>query len=195
MVLTAIISFVIGIIGWSFTEYAMHNWYGHLAKGKNDFSREHLMHHARKDYFAPTGKKLQTAVPVLSLLGLVSVLLVGWVAGLAFIVGFAATYTGYEVLHYRLHVAPPSGWYSRWARKHHFSHHFNCPKSNHGVTSPIWDIVFRTYERPRVVRVPRKMAMDWLLDDEGRLRAEFSADYDVREAHASPRSTARDSEL
>lgn len=187
MVISVIVAFAVGVAGWSFSEYALHNWWGHLAKGKNEFSREHLAHHAKKDYFTPTPKKLLTAVPVLSALGAGSVLLVGWAHGLAFVAGFAAMYTTYEVLHYQLHVSPPTGWYSRWARKHHFAHHFNCPKKNHGVTSPIWDIVFRTYERPDVVRVPRKMAMRWLFDETGALRPELAADYDVREAHAPAR--------
>ena len=40
---------------------------------------------------------------------------------------------------------------------------------NHGVTTPVWDWVFGTLERPQSIRVPRKYvhAFAWLLDDEG----------------------------
>jgi hypothetical protein len=49
---------------------------------------------------------------------------------------------------------------------------------NHTVTMPLWDIVFGT----RVVitgpvRVPRRLALVWLLDDDGAVRPEYAADY------------------
>jgi hypothetical protein len=51
---------------------------------------------------------------------------------------------------------------------------------NHGVTSPLWDIVFRTYERPVVVRVPRRHApkLPWLLDG-GRIADALTADFEL----------------
>jgi hypothetical protein len=48
---------------------------------------------------------------------------------------------------------------------------------NHGVTSPLWDKVFGTYEAPAQVRVPRRLAMIWLVDEQGELRAEFADRY------------------
>ena len=49
--------------------------------------------------------------------------------------------------------------------QHHLHHHFRNPKANHGVTSPVWDHVFRTADPVEVVRVPRKLAPFWLTDD------------------------------
>ena len=51
--------------------------------------------------------------------------------------------------------------------------------ANHGVTWSVWDHVFGTYEAPGCVRVPRRMAMVWLVDEDGALRPEFAADYEV----------------
>jgi len=178
--LTIPAAFVGGAFLWSFTEYAMHNWRGHKGKGKNPFSREHLAHHADSDYFTPTYKKVRTA-SVVTLLVLPPL---AWAGGLPFgvalVAGFLASYIGYEVLHRRIHTHPPTGPYGRWARKHHFYHHFSRPNLNHGVTSPIWDVVFGTLERPEVVRVPAKKAMSWLLDPEtGDVAAPYAADYVV----------------
>jgi hypothetical protein len=39
------------------------------------------------------------------------------------------------------------GWYGRWARGHHFHHHFVDARVNYGVTSPVWDVVLRTRRR------------------------------------------------
>ncbi len=51
MALTILIAFSLGLLTWTFTEYAMHHWVGHKAKGKNAFSKEHLKHHRLGNYF------------------------------------------------------------------------------------------------------------------------------------------------
>jgi sterol desaturase/sphingolipid hydroxylase (fatty acid hydroxylase superfamily) len=52
---------------------------------------------------------------------------------------------------------------------------------NHGVTSPIWDVVFGTYQAPGVIVVPERLAMRWLLDEASReVRAEVAQWYRVR---------------
>ena len=50
---------------------------------------------------------------------------------------------------------------------------------NFGVTSPVWDRLFGTYDKPAVVKVPRRMAPQWMVDDTGELRSEFADDYIV----------------
>jgi sterol desaturase/sphingolipid hydroxylase (fatty acid hydroxylase superfamily) len=86
---------------------------------------------------------------------------------LAFGTGFSAAYGYYEYFHWSLHQYAASSSYGRWARRHHFYHHFHEPKMNHGVTSPIWDILFDTY-RPvqEAVCVPRSLAMRWMSLDQ-----------------------------
>ena len=52
---------------------------------------------------------------------------------------------------------------------------------NHGVTSPIWDLVFGTLEVPDRVRVPRKMILAWMVDHQtGGIRKELQVDYELR---------------
>jgi sterol desaturase/sphingolipid hydroxylase (fatty acid hydroxylase superfamily) len=163
----------LGVFGWSFAEYAIHNWVGHLGRGRNEFSREHLKHHARGHYFASARKKATAATPAILGMAIITGLVLGWSRGLAFTAGFAAAYVAYEVLHRRLHTHAPWGLYGRWARRHHFHHHFMDPRRNHGVTSPLWDFVLGTYTRPTVVRVPRQQAMVWL-------GLEHHEDYEIR---------------
>jgi sterol desaturase/sphingolipid hydroxylase (fatty acid hydroxylase superfamily) len=167
-----------GVLGWSLAEYLLHRFYGHHARGRNEFSREHLRHHARRLYFATASKKAAAAVPVLGALGAGATWAAG-TAGLAFGASFAAAYVGYEALHRRLHTHGPRGPYGRWARRHHFHHHFGNPWANHGVTSPLWDVVFRTWDRPAQVRVPPHFAMDWLLTEAGDVRPDLAPDYVV----------------
>ena len=79
----------------------------------------------------------------------------------------------------REHTHPGFGAYGRWARRHHFYHHFINAKMNHGVTTPIWDLVFGTYRKADVViEVPSKLAMPWLKDPStGKAREEFATSF------------------
>lgn len=168
---------VAGALGWSLSEYALHRWVGHDPKSKTDFADEHRRHHASRFYFAPTSKKVAHVGPAVGVAGLVAGALAGR-RGLAFVGAYAATYVGYELLHRRLHTHGPRGAAGRYLRRHHFAHHFKAPQANHGVTSPVWDLVFGTLRDPGVIRVPEKQAMSWLVDPEtGDARAEYAEDY------------------
>ena len=117
MALTILIAFSLGLLTWTFTEYAMHNWVGHLSKGKNAFSKEHLKHHRLGNYFTPwTGKALRTVV-ILSKIFLVTLFIFGTTPAASYTIGFAVGYAWYEYLHWSLHVNPPREAYGRsWYR-------------------------------------------------------------------------------
>lgn len=168
-----------GAATWSLLEYLIHNGLGHkFAKNRNVFAREHVRHHATTSYFAPNWKKAGAAAIAGTLMAPVACAIVGPRRGLSFTAGFLAAYGGYEVMHRRAHTHAPRNRYSRWARKHHFYHHFHNPSVNHGVTSPVWDHVFGTYERPERIRVPEKHAMPWLVKD-GAIHERFQDDYEL----------------
>jgi sterol desaturase/sphingolipid hydroxylase (fatty acid hydroxylase superfamily) len=99
---------------------------------------------------------------------------------IVFTLSFGVSYLVYEYVHYLNHVEPPKTLYGRWARKHHFLHHFEDAKSNHGVTSPLWDLVFGTYRRLPKIRVPKRFEMRWLLDENAEIRGEYRDDYVLR---------------
>jgi hypothetical protein len=75
------------------------------------------------------------------------------------------------------HLKAPRSRYQHLVRRHHFHHHFGSPMRNHGVTTLFWDRVFGTLERPEQVRVPRRLALPWLVDAAGEILPEFRADY------------------
>ena len=121
------------------------------------------------------------ATVVISSITLLGGLIFSFATGLAFALGVGVGHGAYE---YSPLVTSggtaPRSWYARWARRHHFSHHFTDARYNHGVTTPLWDLVFRTYRAPDKIHVPRKLAMDWLLDESGELASRFSADYALK---------------
>ena len=65
--------------------------------------------------------------------------------------GVIVGYLSYEVVHYAIHR---SRWFRHlfrpWVRNHLYHHHKDDSRC-FGVTSPLWDWVFRTGRRHRVI--------------------------------------------
>ncbi len=169
--------FLAGAVLWTFAEYVLHRFLMHGMRGRGLPSREHLMHHARRDYYASAGQKALFSCVVTALMVPALVVAAGVPAAVTFQSGFIGMYLFYEWLHRRAHTHAPRGPYGRFLRRHHFHHHFGHPLENHGVTSPVWDLLFGTRVEPGVVRVPRRLAMSWLLTPEGELDPAWAADY------------------
>jgi sterol desaturase/sphingolipid hydroxylase (fatty acid hydroxylase superfamily) len=179
-VLAALMLLLLGAALWSFGEYTLHRFAMHELKGRGIASREHLKHHAANgqdwevEWLAWVG-----VIMVGAGWGALAWLVVGPV-GVVLGAGWIGAYGFYDWIHWRAHRRPIAHPYERWVRRHHFHHHFGHPLDNHGVTSPVWDLVFGTYVRVEgPIRVPRRMAMVWLLDDDGEVRPEYADDYVV----------------
>ncbi|QYG91427.1 sterol desaturase family protein [Iamia sp. SCSIO 61187] len=165
---------------WTLAEYLLHRFAMHHLHGRGIMSREHLEHHVtsgwsfdRNHVLSWTGMLLVGGV-VWAPLGWV---LVSPLAGVTVAAGWAFGYFFYEYQHAVAHLRAPRTRYQRLVRRHHFHHHFGAPMRNHGVTIPFWDHVFGTHEAPDRVRVPRRLALPWLVDADGEVRPAFAADY------------------
>ncbi|GIV34356.1 MAG: hypothetical protein KatS3mg031_1891 [Chitinophagales bacterium] len=168
------ISLISGMLTWTLLEYLIHRFLGHQKKENNPITVEHHRHHREGNYFAPLWKKLLLAAVVVPLIALPAGMLLGFYYALLFALGLTGTYLFYEVFHKLLHVMRPLTSYGRWARKHHFYHHFKNPSKNHGVTTPLWDYLFGTYEQVKQpLRVPQKMAMPWLVKNPEPYRKDY----------------------
>jgi hypothetical protein len=188
-------AFLAGASTWSAAEYALHRFVGHGPRRRRgegllarvspggflaEFAAEHTAHHANPTYFAATWKKVLAATVAVPTLGGLASVVVGPRRGFSFAVGFASAYLGYELLHRRIHTAPPRSKYERWVYRNHLSHHVS-PKVNHGVTVGLWDHALgshRPSEGPIALHV--KIAPAWLTDPEtGGVRAAFARDFSV----------------
>ncbi len=197
MIFAIVAAFLLGALAWTVVEYLLHRFVGHGPRRPVPaspwarltprgflaaFNDEHLRHHADAKYFTPTSQKVVAALVTTGVYAAVGALLVGPVVGSAFAVGFSLTYATYEVLHRRIHTHRPRGRYGRWLRRHHLFHHFKTPRSNHGVTSPLWDKVARTERRlddGQPLRVPHHLAPPWMTDEGGSVWRELAHDYVV----------------
>ena len=174
-----LLAFLAGAFAWTLAEYVLHRVVFHELSQAALGAKEHRKHHAEPEYFAPAWQKALAALAATALLLPGLSLAAGPALGVAATAGFIAMYLAYEVLHRRCHTHPPRGAYGRWRRRNHFAHHFADPHRAHGVTTPLWDHVFGTALHVDRIRVPRPLAMRWLVDAEGRVRAPFAADYEL----------------
>lgn len=178
--LTALLAAGTGWALWTLAEYLLHRFAMHHLRGRGIMSREHLQHHV-------TAAWSFDSLMVLVWVGVILVSAVVWTplgwmtvgpaAGIALGAGWTFGYFFYEYHHAMSHLRSPRTAYQRWVRRHHFHHHFGAPMANHGVSTSLWDHVFRTRQRPDQVRVPRRLALAWLIDDNGAVKPEFAADY------------------
>jgi len=168
-----------GVLTWSLLEYLIHRFMGHDRRfRRTPFGVEHIEHHIQGDYFAPTWKKFAVAAVVTAILGGITIPLAGEL-GVAYVAGLIGFYGVYEWQHRREHTHAGIGPYGRWARRHHFRHHFVDGRTNFGVTSPLWDLVFGTYRTPGLIKVPPRLCMPWLLDASGSLHARYAGTFEL----------------
>lgn len=180
--MAVVVAAITGVLTWTLLEYLIHRWMGHDRRfKKTPFGVEHIRHHVEGNYFAPTWKKLAFAVVFAAVIAPLACLVAGVAPGLAYVGGLIGFYGVYEWLHRREHTHAGWGPYGRWARRHHFHHHFVDGRANHGVTSPLWDLVFGTYQQPASnIAVPKKLVMQWLVDATGAIRSEHATTFSLR---------------
>ncbi len=193
--ITSLFAFLVGAAGWTLVEYILHRFVFHGASAQRLGAKEHRRHHALVNYFAPWWQKALAAIAATAIMLPLLSLIAGVQLGGACTLGFISMYVLYEVLHRRAHTRPPRSHYGRWRRKNHFAHHFVDPRLAQGVTTPLWDRVFGTRLAVDRVRVPRRLAMSWLVDMNGQIHTAYASDYElVGSRRGDERTRRRDTE-
>jgi len=140
-----------GLLFWSLLEYVLHSQFFHDPPPRYHWlSRSHTEHHDAPDNPNHIVVRLAFSLPVaVVLFAVVSLAL--WSVRLAALVqvGMIAGYLSYEVIHYSIHMVPVVRRLLRPLASHHLHHHYADPTRCYGVTSPLWDWVFRTDRRRR----------------------------------------------
>jgi sterol desaturase/sphingolipid hydroxylase (fatty acid hydroxylase superfamily) len=185
------VAVLLGAAGWTLLEYVLHRFVFHARSARGPGAMEHRRHHAQVNYFAPAWQKALAALVTTAILLPLLSWLAGFALGSAGTLGFIGMYLLYEILHRRVHTRPPHNRYGRWRRKNHFAHHFVNPRLAQGVTTPVWDLVFGTRLVVDRVRVPRRLAMPWLVDATGQIHPEYAADYELVGSRAQDERSRR----
>jgi len=126
------------------------------------FHKEHAKHHLKRHYFAGALDKFLTLIATAPVLFFISSFIAGNLLGITFTASFTIMYLTYELIHLRMHTKAPQHSYASKMRAHHFYHHFVDESMNHGVTTPIWDILFRTYQKPSTICMKKDFLLPWI---------------------------------
>jgi len=157
---------VFGVLSWTLLEYLLHRYVFHFEPAESSQLQRDaswLIHGIHHDY--PWDRDRLVMPPTVT--AIIAVLV--WFgfrflgsAEHAWFAGLVLGYLWYDLTHYYLHHAAPVTPLGKWLRRYHLVHHFQTPDVRYGITSPLWDFVFRTYPRDKYQGLP---------DDEARIEA------------------------
>lgn len=127
----------IGFVCWTLAEYWIHRLVFH---GPTPFEAMHQMHHTLP----------KDMIGVASWGTFAGFAAIWFLVGASFCAGFMLGYLGYCAIHVRMHHGNRAKFsrYVGFMFDHHAGHH-RGGQGNFGVSSPIWDFVFRTFKTQR----------------------------------------------
>jgi dihydroceramide fatty acyl 2-hydroxylase len=142
-----------GALIWTLTEYWLHRLVFHW-EPDNTFGRRmhfiiHGIHHDHPNDKLRLVMPPAVAIPLAALFFLAFSLIFGTPAAYPLFGGFIAGYLAYDYMHYYVHHFVPKSDLGKGLREQHMRHHFQDHRYGFGVSSPLWDVVFRTLPRRR----------------------------------------------
>jgi sterol desaturase/sphingolipid hydroxylase (fatty acid hydroxylase superfamily) len=145
--------FLLGMFAWTFAEYILHRYVFHWTNDTPRGRRIHfLLHGVHHEY--PSDKDrlvmpLLTSTPLAFLFYGVFTFVMGRAVGEPFFAGFVVGYLFYDGTHYYVHHFVPTTRWGKFLRRHHLTHHHADHAGGFGVSTPLWDLAFRTMPAKR----------------------------------------------
>jgi dihydroceramide fatty acyl 2-hydroxylase len=142
-----------GLLLWTLSEYWLHRKIFHWDPDHPIGHRLHFIIHGvhhdhpndRMRLVMPPGASIPLAALFFGLFWLIF----GLPTALPLFAGFLIGYLMYDYTHYYLHHVVPKSKLGKRLREQHMRHHFQDHRYGFGVSSPLWDAVFRTLPRTR----------------------------------------------
>ncbi len=147
---------VLGIIGliagglfiWTITEYLLHRFIFHFHTA-SDFGKRitFMFHGVHHDYPNDTKRLVMppsVSIPLATGFFFLFKALLGNIFVAPFFIGFIAGYLFYDISHYAIHHFNMHSKFWLVIKNHHMRHHYQNPEHGFGVSSPLWDIIFRS---------------------------------------------------
>ena len=129
---------VLGLVGWSAIEYALHRFVLH---GLQPFSRWHAQHHQRPAALICTPTIL-SATLIATLVFLPALFLSNVWHACALTLGMLTGYQIYAITHHAIHHWRADSAWLKQRKRWHALHHHHAASGCYGVTSPFWDYIF-----------------------------------------------------
>jgi dihydroceramide fatty acyl 2-hydroxylase len=137
-----------GVVLWTLTEYAIHRGLFHFTpRHRIGRALAYLIHGVHHAYPSDPGRLVMppvVSVPLAVLFYALFVAAAGQQLGEALFVGFVAGYVAYDTVHYIVHTRPARARWLTALQQNHMRHHFERHDRRFGVSTTLWDHVFRT---------------------------------------------------
>ncbi len=139
--------FLLGILLWTLIEYLIHRYIFHYEPKTRWGKQLHFVIHGVHHDYPNDARRLvmppAISIPLAFLFFGLFFLIFGSLAPAVF-AGLVFGYLCYDMLHYATHhLAMKSGVWL-WLKQYHLRHHFKDDHVGYGISSPLWDYVFRT---------------------------------------------------
>ncbi len=140
--------FVAGIFVWTFVEYIMHRFVFHyVPKAKWAYRLHFIFHGVHHDY--PNDLKRlvlppSASIPLALFFYFLYAALLPDTYVFAFFPGFIGGYLVYDMTHYAIHHFNFKSGIWKKIKQHHMLHHYQDPTRGYGVSSDLWDKIFRS---------------------------------------------------
>jgi sterol desaturase/sphingolipid hydroxylase (fatty acid hydroxylase superfamily) len=140
--------FALGVVAWSLSEYLLHRFVFHLEPDSRWGRRLHFVIHGVHHDFPHDPMRLvmppSVSIPLAIGFWFLFRAVLGPEWALPAFAGFLLGYLVYDMSHYHMHHHRSKNRLSLAVRRYHYRHHFQQSDRGYGVTTPLWDRIFRT---------------------------------------------------
>lgn len=138
--------FLAGLFFFTLVEYVIHRFIFHMPHEDPNSKIHYTLHGVHHEF--PKDKERLAMPPIVSIiLASLFFCIYWWIfreKGLPFTAGFLSGYALYLIAHYSIHRFKPPRNFMKKIWIHHSLHHYQDDEKAFGVSSPLWDYVFRT---------------------------------------------------
>ncbi len=143
--------YLAGLLIWTLTEYWLHrlvfHWEPKFRGGDKLHFIIHGVHHDHPNDPLRLVMPPAVSIPLAALFFWLFTLIFGVPAAYPTFAGFITGYLAYDYTHFYLHHYVPRSDMGKRLREAHMRHHFQDHGYGFGVSTPLWDAVFRTMPR------------------------------------------------
>lgn len=144
-----IIYFISGVLVWTITEYLLHRFIFHYQPTSKVGKRLHFIFHGVHHDYPKDAKRLvlplSASIPLAILFYFLFSLFFKNTSSLyTFFSGFLLGYLCYDMLHYAIHHHNFKSNIMKKIKQHHMLHHYSDETKGYGVSSALWDVIFKS---------------------------------------------------
>lgn len=143
-----VLTIMAGVLAWTLTEYVLHRFVFHFVPDSNWGRRLHFIFHGVHHDYPNDVMRLvlppSASIPLASLFYLLFTFVVPTLYLPTFFAAFLTGYLCYDMFHYAFHHGNFSNPTLKKLKQHHMLHHYTDSDHGYGVTSLLWDIIFRS---------------------------------------------------